>query len=96
MKFKSRRRSGAGRKGSPAKGRSPFKRRSISRTKPVAGALDLEQVTEDSGSKGSSGNVQANICVAVRVPINTDSVCLFDCARETNNKLARVICIDIT
>ena len=67
MKFKSRRRSGAGRKGSPAKGRSPFKRRSISRTKPVAGALDLEQVTEDSGSKGSSGPVQANIRVAVRV-----------------------------
>ena len=67
MKFKSRRRSGAGRKGSPAKGRSPFKRRSISRTKPVAGALDLEQVTEDSSSKGSSGPVQANIRVAVRV-----------------------------
>ena len=66
MKFKSRRRSGAGRKGSPAKGRSPFKRRSISRTKPGA-ALDLEQVTEDSGSKGSSGPVQANIRVAVRV-----------------------------
>ena len=64
MKFKSRRRSGA--KRSPAKGRSPFKRRSISRTKPGA-ALDLEQVTEDSGSKGSSGPVQANIRVAVRV-----------------------------
>ena len=64
MRVKARRRSQlATKRGSPAKGRSPFKRRS-----PRKLALDSEQVTEDTASnKASSVPVQANIRVAVRV-----------------------------
>ena len=62
-KFKSRRRSGTGLKRSPAKGRSPFKKRPISKL--AAGGN--ENVNEEIPENSTVNSAPANIKVAVRV-----------------------------
>lgn len=59
-KFKSRRRSGTGLKRSPAKGRSPFKKRSVSK-------LASNEIAEDIPENATVTPAPANIRVAVRV-----------------------------
>ena len=77
-KFKSRRRSGTGLKRSPAKGRSPFKKRSVSK---LASNENAEDIPENS----TVTPAPANIRVAVRVrPENEREI-------NSNNRQVNVI-----